>query len=115
MNWTIKIISKTLMTRISHISWGGYDKSFYGKHLKNKRHNRNTEILFLNVEGIMSRESTPSEFPLVKNTVNFLLKSNNRNRVKSNARSIFSPISMRTTQGLNNQINTKPIFWNRNS
>ena len=30
MNLTIKIISKTLMTKISHISWGGYDKGFYG-------------------------------------------------------------------------------------
>ena len=40
MNWEIKIISKTLMTKISHISWGvttkgvtkkrGYDKGFYG-------------------------------------------------------------------------------------
>ena len=30
MNWSIKIISKTLMTKISHISWGGYDKGFYG-------------------------------------------------------------------------------------
>ena len=30
MNWAIKIISKTLMTKISHISWGGYDKGFYG-------------------------------------------------------------------------------------
>ena len=30
MNWLIKIISKTLMTKISHISWGGYDKGFYG-------------------------------------------------------------------------------------
>ena len=29
MNWTIKIISKTLMAKISHISWGGYDKGFY--------------------------------------------------------------------------------------
>ena len=27
MNWEIKIISKTLMTKIS---WGGYDKGFYG-------------------------------------------------------------------------------------
>ena len=26
MNWAIKIISKELMTKISHISWGGYDK-----------------------------------------------------------------------------------------
>ena len=26
----VKIISKTLMTKISHISWGGYDKGFYG-------------------------------------------------------------------------------------
>ena len=26
MNWEIKIISKTLMTKISHISWGGYEK-----------------------------------------------------------------------------------------
>ena len=26
MNWAIKIILKTLMTKISHISWGGYDK-----------------------------------------------------------------------------------------
>ena len=31
MNWAIKIISKTLMTKITHISWGGYDKGFYGK------------------------------------------------------------------------------------
>ena len=31
MNWAIKIISKTLMTKISHVSWGGYDKGFYGK------------------------------------------------------------------------------------
>ena len=35
MNWAIKIILKTLMTKISHISWGvmtkgGYDKGFYG-------------------------------------------------------------------------------------
>ena len=30
MNWKIKIISKTLMTKISHISWGGYDEGFYG-------------------------------------------------------------------------------------
>ena len=26
MNWAIKIISKTLMTKISHISWASYDK-----------------------------------------------------------------------------------------
>ena len=26
MNWAIKTISKTLMTKISHISWGGYYK-----------------------------------------------------------------------------------------
>ena len=30
MNWVIKITSKVLMTKISHISWGGYDKGFYG-------------------------------------------------------------------------------------
>ena len=30
MGWAIKIISKTLMTKISHVSWGGYDKGFYG-------------------------------------------------------------------------------------
>ena len=30
MNWAIKIITKTLMNEISHISWGGYDKGFYG-------------------------------------------------------------------------------------
>ena len=39
MNWAIKIISKTLMIKISHISWGvmtkglwqrDYDKGFYG-------------------------------------------------------------------------------------
>ena len=30
MNWAIKIISKTLITKISHVSWGGYDKGFYG-------------------------------------------------------------------------------------
>ena len=29
MNWEIKTISKKLMTKISHISWGGYDKGFY--------------------------------------------------------------------------------------
>ena len=31
MNWKIKIISKTLVTKISHISWGGYDKGGYDK------------------------------------------------------------------------------------
>ena len=30
MNLAIKIILKTLMTKISHISWGDYDKGFYG-------------------------------------------------------------------------------------
>ena len=30
MNWAIKIIPKSLMTKISSISWGGYDKGFYG-------------------------------------------------------------------------------------
>ena len=40
MNWKIKIVSKTLMTKISHISWGGYDKGgydkgFYGIKIKN--------------------------------------------------------------------------------
>ena len=30
MNWKIKIIWKTLITKISHISWEGYDKGFYG-------------------------------------------------------------------------------------
>ena len=24
------MISKSLMTKISHVSWGGYDKGFYG-------------------------------------------------------------------------------------
>ena len=45
MKWAIKIISKTLMIKISYISWGGYDKGgydkgFYGIMLKNllKRH-----------------------------------------------------------------------------
>ena len=28
MNWAIKIISKTLMTKISHISWGVTTKAF---------------------------------------------------------------------------------------
>ena len=31
MNWAIKIFSKTLMTKISHISWEGYDKGGYDK------------------------------------------------------------------------------------
>ena len=31
MNWAIKIISKTLMTKILHILWGGYDKGGYDK------------------------------------------------------------------------------------
>ena len=31
MNWAIKIITKTLMTKISLISWGGYDKGGYDK------------------------------------------------------------------------------------
>ena len=31
MNWAIKIISKTLMIKISNISWGGYDKGGYDK------------------------------------------------------------------------------------
>ena len=36
MNWAIKIISKTLMTKISYISWGDYDKGFYGNMLSYK-------------------------------------------------------------------------------
>ena len=39
MNWAIKIILKTLMTKISRISWGlrqgGYDKGFYGIYTAN--------------------------------------------------------------------------------
>ena len=31
MNWAIKIISKTLMIKILHISWGDYDKGGYNK------------------------------------------------------------------------------------
>ena len=44
MNWAIKIISKTLMTKISHISWWGYDKGFYGikKHYLHLKMNKNT-------------------------------------------------------------------------
>ena len=30
MNWAIKIISKILITEFFPISWGGYDKGFYG-------------------------------------------------------------------------------------
>ena len=30
MNYAIKIFLKALMTEISHISWGDYDKGFYG-------------------------------------------------------------------------------------
>ena len=31
MNWVIKMISKSIMTKISHVSWGGYDKGGYDK------------------------------------------------------------------------------------
>ena len=31
MNWVIKMISKSLMITISHVSWGGYDKGGYEK------------------------------------------------------------------------------------
>ena len=37
MNWAIKVISKTLMTKISHISWGSYDKGFYGNSDEDRR------------------------------------------------------------------------------
>ena len=45
-------------------------------------------------ESIISRESTPSEFPLVKNAVKFLLKKDKRLKIKPNSRSIFSPLSI---------------------
>ena len=35
MNKAIKIVSKTLMTKISHISWGGYDKGLYDNCINN--------------------------------------------------------------------------------
>ena len=35
MNWEIKITSKTLMIKISHISWGGYYKGFYDININN--------------------------------------------------------------------------------
>ena len=44
MNWAIKIISKTLMTKNSYISWGGYDKGFYGKYYNAILKNDNTCI-----------------------------------------------------------------------
>ena len=44
MNWNIKIISKTLMIKISHISWGGYDKGFYGKAFSRQRTLSSSEI-----------------------------------------------------------------------
>ena len=36
MNWAINMISKSLMAKISHVSWGGYDKGFYGNNKINK-------------------------------------------------------------------------------
>ena len=33
MNWAIKIISKKLMAKISHIPRGGYDKGFFGNNI----------------------------------------------------------------------------------
>ena len=36
MNWNIKIISKTLMIKISHISWGVTTKAFMVKHSQDK-------------------------------------------------------------------------------
>ena len=36
MNWNIKIISKTLIIKISHISWGVTTKAFMVKHSQDK-------------------------------------------------------------------------------
>ena len=37
MNWAIKIISKTLTTKISHISWGVTTKAFTVNHTTNNK------------------------------------------------------------------------------
>ena len=47
-----------------------------------------------NPESIISRESTPSEFPLVKNAVKFLLGGDRRTQIRSTSRNIFSPLSL---------------------
>lgn len=60
---------------------------------KNTKSTKNLMSRHVNVESLMSRESTPSEFPLVKSAVRFLLKKNKREKIKSNSRSIFSPFS----------------------
>lgn len=43
------------------------------RRVKNKKSHQNKEAMLSNAEWIISRESTPSEFPFVKNTVKFLL------------------------------------------
>ena len=55
MNWAIKIISKTLMTKISHISWGGYDKGFCDILVQN---------LLFNIS-LLSKHENPK--PFIKN------------------------------------------------
>ena len=60
---------------------------------KKKRKDNDQNSNNLNSDYFMSRGSTPSEFPFVKNAVKFLLK--NQKTIKSNAsRALFSPFSM---------------------
>ena len=60
---------------------------------KKKRKDNDQNSNNLNSDYFMSRGSTPSEFPFVKNAVKFLLK--NQKSIKSNAsRALFSPFSM---------------------
>lgn len=49
----------------------------------------------INLGSIVSRETTPSEFPMVKNAVNFFLNNvNSKKRKMESTRSVFSPLSM---------------------
>ena len=45
MSWAIKFFSKTLMTKFSHIPWGGYDKGFYGMIIYNPQLHNNMRTL----------------------------------------------------------------------
>ncbi|CAI2358812.1 unnamed protein product [Moneuplotes crassus] len=86
-------------------------KSQTQKNFKNSIIKSNDERLSnqYNPESIISRESTPSEFPLVKNAVKFLLGGDKRTQIKSSSRNIFSPLSLGSPFNKNREVKSPKL------
>ena len=91
MNWAIKIISKTLMTKISHISWRGYYKGFYSR----------TIDLFREKYGVTEQDFyPPPELPIKKVEEKMLKIFKERKRAHA----------LNKLQGITKLIQAKRIF-----